>query len=131
MAIDREHLLAAARLVDDLDGQRRREAVAYANGFRDGYATGHDVGHGQAHAELDRAWNALAARILATGKVATPAEHAAMDASAAAGEPCTSKCDACSRCTRAAAVARRGADYTGGPVSWDTDRATNKGQAAA
>lgn len=117
--VDPELLAELRRLLDDHDERDRREALAYEAGYRDGFAAGADVGYGQAEHEMAQAWHAIARRVKAAASESTPAERAALDASAAAGEPCGPKCGRCSRCIRADAVARRGGDYTGGPVPWD------------
>ncbi len=84
------------------------------------YRLGVAEGREQAAAEELQAWAVLRTRVRAIASQATTAEHAEMDRKAVAGVPCPTKCDRCSRCIRAAAVARRGGDYTGGPVRWET-----------
>jgi hypothetical protein len=58
--------VAAAELIDDLDGQRRREHAAFAEGYRLGFHAGHDVGHRAAHHEIETVWATLAARVRAS-----------------------------------------------------------------
>lgn len=55
--------LAAAELLDDLDGQRAREAAEFQAGYDLGFATGRDVGYQQAENNMQRAWSALAKKI--------------------------------------------------------------------
>ncbi len=128
---DHRHLLAAARLVDDIDGQRHREQVSFEEGYRAGYDAGYEVGQAHAEAEMRRQWEDLAAQVRAAGLRRTTAEHAELDATAAAGEPCAPKCGTCSRCIRAAAVTRRGGDYDGGPTPWEAATAAQGEQGAA
>jgi hypothetical protein len=103
----------AQALLEDLDGQRRREVEAYATGYRDGHRTGWEIGYAHAHHEMAAEWTAIAARVRAMADAATFNERAAMDESAARGEMCAAACGRCSRCARADAVARRGGDYLG------------------
>lgn len=107
-------------LLADLERYERAGMNAYRAGYDSGYEDGHKVGHHQADKDMTDAWRALAKRVRALAHQTTPAEREAMDAAAADGEPCGARdCRGCSRCIRAAAVARRGGDYMGGPVEWD------------
>lgn len=53
-------LVAAARLLNDLDGQRRREARSYIDGYHDGHRAGCDLGYDQAEQDMAKAWRAVA-----------------------------------------------------------------------
>ncbi|WP_055480877.1 hypothetical protein [Sphaerimonospora mesophila] len=108
--IDREGLLAAARLVDDFDAQRRRETQAFAEGFNVGYQDGYDVGYQRAVEEMAAEWRGMAEQVRRTTTRADPARWVAADA---AGLPCSTKCGRCSMCIRADSVRRRGGDYLG------------------
>ncbi|MEV0149078.1 MULTISPECIES: hypothetical protein [unclassified Nonomuraea] len=108
-----QHASTIQALLADLDEQQRREVEAYAAGYRDGHDSGWDIGYGHAHHEMATAWKVVAEKVRAMAGHRTPAEHADMDASAARGEPCPAACGRCSRCIRAAAVARNGGDYLG------------------
>jgi hypothetical protein len=55
-------------LLSDYEGQRKREDLAFTEGFRLGFEHGIDVGHGQAHVEIEKAWVALAEKIRGLGK---------------------------------------------------------------
>lgn len=55
--------LAAAELVDDLDGQRAREAAAFEEGYRLAFEAGREIGYRQAEDDMQRAWSALAAKV--------------------------------------------------------------------
>ncbi|MER5647308.1 hypothetical protein [Streptosporangium sp. NPDC002524] len=105
-------------LLDDLDQHHRDLAEAYASGYRDGHAVGLDIGEHQAEHRMAREWHHAYVAVRSASSAATTADRAEMDVSTAAGVPCSAKCGRCSRCIRAAAVARRG-DYTGGPVPWE------------
>lgn len=118
---------AAAALLAALDATERRVADAYRAGYRDGHRTGWEIGYAHAHEEVAAAWSEVAAKVHAAAGQRTPADHAAMDASAAAGDPCPARCGRCSRCIRAHAVQRHGGDYPGGPATWTTE--TEKGAA--
>lgn len=104
------------RLVADLDAHRREVVDAY----RDGFNAGWDVGYGYRLHEEEAAWTASrdtrGPGVLGT----TTVERVALDAAYALGLPCpTPHASGCSRCIRAATVARRGGDYQGGPVEWE------------
>lgn len=66
--------MAAAELLDDIEGQHRREDDAFALGYRLGFAAGRDVGHHQAETEMARAWARLAAYVRSMASVPTFAE---------------------------------------------------------
>lgn len=102
----------------DLDAQLVDLGHGYASGYHDGYASGVDVGQALAEYRMAQEWHRAYTAVRSASSSATTTERAAMDASAAAGVPCSATCGRCSRCIRAAAVARRG-DYTGGPVLWE------------
>ncbi|MGH8867919.1 MAG: hypothetical protein ACRDYU_07970 [Actinomycetes bacterium] len=53
-------LLAAARLVDELDAQRHREDLAFRDGYLLGWTAAYAVGYAHAEAVLDRDWARLA-----------------------------------------------------------------------
>lgn len=111
--IDRESLLAAAKLVDDLDGQRHREKQAFTEGFTVGYQDGYDVGYVRAHEEMAEQWRKLAQHIRRAANQPTHHEVQARR-DELPDTPCGRPgCRSCSRCIRAEAVHRRGGDYRG------------------
>jgi len=65
-------LLAAAELVDDLEGQRRRENDAFEHGFRLGYHHGYGVGHAHAEHQADREWADFGAEVRWLNRRADP-----------------------------------------------------------
>ncbi|WP_326826442.1 hypothetical protein [Streptosporangium sp. NBC_01756] len=56
------------QLVADLDAQHRREADAYAAGYRDGHRSGWEVGYSYACYEMARVWSAIRERVLAAAR---------------------------------------------------------------
>ena len=101
--VDGRLLLTAARLLDDLEGQRRREAEAYAAGYRDGHRSGWEIGYAHAHEEMAAHWRALAEQIRRTANTPTHAELIQRRATSTSSN-----------------------DYAGGPVEWEGPR--TKGQ---
>lgn len=93
----RRVLLAAAQMVDDLDGQRRRENQSFQDGFRSGFDAGYEVGYGRGVTEAAEEWARLAQVIR---------QHA--------NRPTH---DELSR--RRAAPGPNWRQYEGGPVQWD------------
>jgi len=67
-----ERLLAAGRMVDDLDAQRQREDDAFTAGFRLGFHHGVDVGRGQAEQQYEQEWADFAADIQWLNRRAIP-----------------------------------------------------------
>lgn len=63
-----EHTREMRQLLDDLDGQRKREDQSFADGFRVGFEDGFDVGRGMAEEEINKAWSALASKVRGLGK---------------------------------------------------------------
>lgn len=59
----RSLILAAARLVDDLDGQQRRAEDAFRAGVEIGFDHGYAVGHAHAERDMDVPWTQLSRRI--------------------------------------------------------------------
>ena len=101
---------AARRLLDDLDGQRRRESAAYASGYRDGHRTGWEVGYGHAHHEMARDWAAVAKPVRQLGTPGSVAHEELQRRRSEPGGPAYE-----------AALRRRGGrEYKGGPVAWET-----------
>jgi hypothetical protein len=65
-------LLAAAELVDDIDGQRRREAEAVEHGIRLGFGHGYDVGFAHAAQQADREWADFGAAVQSMNRRSDP-----------------------------------------------------------
>ncbi|NVI88233.1 hypothetical protein [Actinomadura sp. BRA 177] len=59
--------VAAAELLDDLDGQRQREGDAFGEGYRLGFGTGQEVGYRQAEWDMHRAWTPVAGSVRQLG----------------------------------------------------------------
>lgn len=55
--------VAAAELVDDLEGQRVREAAEFRAGHALGFAAGRDVGYGAAERDMAHEWRAVAEHV--------------------------------------------------------------------
>ncbi|GIH25146.1 hypothetical protein Aph01nite_34560 [Acrocarpospora phusangensis] len=111
-------------LVSTVDSQWRAidaaHGTGYRHGFLDGFAAGQEVGYGRRAYEETQEWQAHKAMITGTADRPDDERKAALDRAYAAGEPCaTYHPTGCSRCHRAAMVARRGADYQGGPAEWE------------
>jgi hypothetical protein len=100
-------------LLADHDRHEREIADAYAAGYRDGHTAGWEIGYGHAHHEMAEAWSRIAAHVRGIADTRTQAQREALDAAAVRGQPCPAGCGRCSRCVRAAAVARYGGDYPG------------------
>lgn len=56
--------IAAAELIDDLDGQRAREAAAFEEGYRLAFEAGREVGYAQAERDMEKAWGALSTKLV-------------------------------------------------------------------
>ncbi|MFI6324641.1 hypothetical protein ACIBG8_44445 [Nonomuraea sp. NPDC050556] len=89
------------KLVNDLDGQHKREAQMYSDGYRDGHRSGWEVGYAHAHHEIAQVWKALAERVRRTASPPTNAELQAR---------------------RLVVPVLLHGDYTGGPARWDAKR---------
>ena len=110
-------------LIADLDHWHREISFAFREGYTAGFQAGYEVGYDRRLHEETEEWRALADRVRAHAYRITNPEQAALDRAYAEGAPCnTPHPTGCSRCIRAAAVARRGGDYQGGPVEWDPQR---------
>ncbi|SDI51218.1 hypothetical protein SAMN05421505_1629 [Sinosporangium album] len=55
-------------MLADLDGQQRREANAYTQGYRDGHRSGWEIGYGHAQHEMASEWADLADKVRAVGR---------------------------------------------------------------
>jgi len=110
--------------------------LGWAEGYRAGFIAGADVG---AAGVLLVIQNSLPARVLLDLLPNLPyvGEYQRLqDLRRLDNHPCARRCNACSRCVRAAAVsanlARYGtADYPGGPVTWTIPAARGVGRGAA
>ncbi|MBB5075835.1 hypothetical protein [Nonomuraea endophytica] len=89
------------KLVNDLDGQHKREAQMYAGGYRAGHLSGWEVGYTHAHHEIAQVWKALAERVRRTASQPTYAELQAR---------------------RLVVLVRPRGDHEGGPVWWGAER---------
>jgi hypothetical protein len=56
--------LAAADLVDDLDGQRAREDAAFQEGYRLAFEAGREVGYAQAQRDMEKEWSILSNKLV-------------------------------------------------------------------
>ncbi|SFO14664.1 hypothetical protein SAMN04489713_104272 [Actinomadura madurae] len=95
--------VAAAEMVDDIEGQQRRESAAFRDGYALGLAAGIDVGRDQAERDMAEAWRPVAESVRRLGRTLTfeEIERRRWDGRREDfGRP-------------------RPGDYTGGPVSWD------------
>jgi hypothetical protein len=82
------------------------------------YESGRRQGRLDEQQDSKREFAAIAARIRTTK---TRIDVVAWEQASVNGLPCGLRCGRCSTCIRAAAVARRGGDYCGGPVAWEAE----------
>lgn len=105
--VDRRHLLIAAQLLDDLDGQHRRERAAFEAGRRAGFEEGYQAGAKNADDAMRAAWVRVAEQVRRIANTSTYDELA----------------------RRRAAAGPRDGEYRGGPVEWEGPR-TARAEAA-
>ncbi|MEU0520650.1 hypothetical protein [Streptosporangium sp. NPDC006007] len=98
--VDRRHLLVAAQLLDDLDGQRRRERATFEEGYQAGFEAGRRAGAEAAEEEMRAAWAKVAEQVRRTANTLTYDELA----------------------RRRAATGPWEDEYRGGPVEWEGPR---------
>ncbi|SNR35049.1 hypothetical protein [Actinomadura mexicana] len=105
---------AAAEMVDDIQGQQRRESAAFGEGYALGLAAGVDVGRDQAETDMTEAWRPVAESVRRLGRTLTfeEIERRRWDG------------------RREDFGLPRPGDYTGGPVDWETGRPLGRGTAA-
>ncbi|MEU4823104.1 hypothetical protein AB0H37_14635 [Actinomadura sp. NPDC023710] len=105
---------AAAEMVDDIQGQQRRESAAFGDGYALGLAAGVEVGRDQAETDMAEAWRPVAESVRRLGRTLTfeEIERRRWDGRREDfGRP-------------------RPGDHPGGPVDWTTGRALGRGSAA-
>ncbi|MFG2021103.1 hypothetical protein [Actinomadura geliboluensis] len=107
-------MLTAAEMVDDLDGQRAREAAAFREGYRLGFGGGREVGERRV----------VSAAMLAHDDVV--ADLAGRRPSRSYSELELIRWDG----PRRDFGKPRPGDYMGGPVDWETGRPAGRGTAA-
>lgn len=110
-------------VLEGLDLRDAEVTAAYRDGYRDGFESGSEVGYGRRCVEEAAEWRGHKTLIHRFAGYPEHSARVALDAAYAAGVPCMTRHAAgCARCTRAAAVERRGGDYPGGAVEWEPRR---------